>query len=512
MPYIKDSYSIKNNKLFNGLRPEKTNIKTDTKNFINFKEGDIIYQTGDEANYFYLVVEGSLKLKFTGWKGKDFITKETGDFIGEKEIFDEIRRQSSAVANADSVLYKIGAKELKALIKKIPQLYDNIIEFNSGDYKNIELSENENGDTMNPLPIDLEKDTVKIKDNTKIKKPITEETQEKSTASESYNTEQYFPNSEKENNNIEKKDEVQDFISEEESFPDVSLDESEEINYDSTKEDTGSIDNPEENNSTHLLEEKPNTENHESKQNPEKISWESLPGMSGEKSSEEKQKEDKREHPNIGHIINFISSDLAYPTSIIKYYINLLQKNTGDEEVGKILNSLSTQADNIMAVLISTLNYFTGNDVYKQEVLSFETVMNNILDSLSEYVESREMKLFKKFTGDAKVKIDRGLFYVVCYQIIRNSCDAMTSGGNIFVSSLKEENKIELEIKDEGKGIKDEIKEKVFTPFFSYGKENAQGLGLAISAKIMQAHEGEITFYPAEGVGTIFKITLPTVQ
>ncbi len=71
-----------------------------------------------------------------------------------------------------------------------------------------------------------------------------------------------------------------------------------------------------------------------------------------------------------------------------------------------------------------------------------------------------------------------------------------------------EDKEVEIRVADSGKGISEENLPRIFDPFFST-KKKGTGLGLAITAKIIEAHEGDISVESYPGRGTIFNIRLP---
>ncbi|SEF86428.1 sensor histidine kinase, partial [Algoriphagus boritolerans] len=80
----------------------------------------------------------------------------------------------------------------------------------------------------------------------------------------------------------------------------------------------------------------------------------------------------------------------------------------------------------------------------------------------------------------------------------------------VTVSTKNLGNKIEISVSDNGPGIPDAIKDKIFQPFFTT-KPTGQGtgLGLSLSYDIVKAHGGDISLESQEGLGTTFHITLP---
>ncbi|MEN2985795.1 MAG: ATP-binding protein, partial [Thermodesulfovibrionaceae bacterium] len=105
------------------------------------------------------------------------------------------------------------------------------------------------------------------------------------------------------------------------------------------------------------------------------------------------------------------------------------------------------------------------------------------------------------------VLIDPEEFKRVIINIIDNAIRAMNAQGEITIS-VKLNNSLVVEIADEGPGIDEEIKDKLFLPYFSKTKEGT-GLGLAIARKIITEHGGTISLIDNKPKGTIFRIEVP---
>jgi signal transduction histidine kinase len=81
--------------------------------------------------------------------------------------------------------------------------------------------------------------------------------------------------------------------------------------------------------------------------------------------------------------------------------------------------------------------------------------------------------------------------------------------GRIEVELLNNSGDVEVRVSDNGPGIPDPIRLRLFEPFVSYGKENGSGMGLAVAQKIIQDHGGEISVEQTSETGTIFRLTIP---
>lgn len=101
----------------------------------------------------------------------------------------------------------------------------------------------------------------------------------------------------------------------------------------------------------------------------------------------------------------------------------------------------------------------------------------------------------------------------VFLNLLMNAAEAMPTGGTLTVRTSVNEpaREIQIEIADTGKGIKDELREKVFQPFFTT-KSKGTGLGLAICKQIVEMHDGTISAVQNPEGGTIFRILLPITE
>ncbi len=102
-------------------------------------------------------------------------------------------------------------------------------------------------------------------------------------------------------------------------------------------------------------------------------------------------------------------------------------------------------------------------------------------------------------------KLERAL-----YNLLLNACEAApATGGRVEVAVSENAGAITIEVSDNGPGVADSIRDKLFHPFVSFGKENGTGLGLAVVQKIVQDHRGEIFVERTPNARTVFKILLP---
>jgi signal transduction histidine kinase len=111
----------------------------------------------------------------------------------------------------------------------------------------------------------------------------------------------------------------------------------------------------------------------------------------------------------------------------------------------------------------------------------------------------------------AEIEIDSMRLQRVLQNLVSNAVDALKSrmDGRIDVQAWVSDSVLNLMVRDNGGGIPSEIKDRLFEPFVTHGKENGTGLGLAIVRNVVTAHRGAITVETEPGQGTEFIIRLP---
>ena len=111
------------------------------------------------------------------------------------------------------------------------------------------------------------------------------------------------------------------------------------------------------------------------------------------------------------------------------------------------------------------------------------------------------------------VRVDIDLFKQALLNVVLNGVQAMPTGGNLEISSLSDDARREavVVVRDHGAGIATDIRDKVYNLYFTT-KKSGTGIGLAMTYKVMQLHHGAVSFAPADGGGTVFRLSLPLAE
>lgn len=213
--------------------------------------------------------------------------------------------------------------------------------------------------------------------------------------------------------------------------------------------------------------------------------------------------------------------------------------------IGRMASSISHDLRHSLAAIVANAEFLCESrltsdqreELY-QEVRTAVNSMTDLIDSLLEFSRTRES--LRPSYGDVKGTVERvvqairthpdfhGVHLVVSqvgnsvgwfdsrkleralYNLLLNACEAVTAdGGRVEVQLREIPNGVEVRVTDNGHGIPESIRERLFEPFVSYGKENGTGLGLTVVHKIVQDHGGDVAVEKTSENGTVFRIILP---
>jgi len=114
-------------------------------------------------------------------------------------------------------------------------------------------------------------------------------------------------------------------------------------------------------------------------------------------------------------------------------------------------------------------------------------------------------------SSGARINADRDLLKQAVLNLAVNGIQAMPQGGELGLAVTREGPQVELSVSDQGEGIAPEIRDKIFRLYFTT-KEKGSGIGLAMTFRIVQLHNGTIDFSSEKGRGTTFRIRFPSME
>jgi len=145
----------------------------------------------------------------------------------------------------------------------------------------------------------------------------------------------------------------------------------------------------------------------------------------------------------------------------------------------------------------------------QQRPLALPRLVEEVFTLTSPAAQERRVRLVPELPAeDGPLSGDAGRLKQVLINLIDNAVQASPQGGEVKLIAKREKDALVLQVSDQGAGIPEPEREKIFFPFFTT-KSGGTGLGLAITRKIVLAHQGSISVESQPGQGTVFRVTLP---
>jgi two-component system sensor kinase FixL len=214
----------------------------------------------------------------------------------------------------------------------------------------------------------------------------------------------------------------------------------------------------------------------------------------------------------LGQVVAEISHEIKNPLMMIGGFARQLASQASDE---KSISKLRIIVNEV-ARLENLLNEL--RDLYSPRTLDIrEMDINELLRETYELVKDdcERKNIEVEFRTDAaKVVVDgdRAKLKQVFLNLLKNAVEAVDKGGQVILSSTVKNQKVEISISDNGRGIPEKHRNKVFSPFFTT-KKHGTGLGLSVSKSILENHPGcSFGFESEEGKGTTFNVKMPVLR
>lgn len=212
---------------------------------------------------------------------------------------------------------------------------------------------------------------------------------------------------------------------------------------------------------------------------------------------------------SLGKMANFLIQDIKKPVLVSKRYADHLKEKELPADIKQVLEMMTDQLNQVADLVQTTSAYSQGKSVLRTVTSNLNDLLNDYTNRLDSYLRSKNCQIVTELDIPTTVKVDQKEFFQCFNHLIKNACEAMPDGGNIILITKVEESHVKITVKDNGLGIPDSLKDKIFEPFMSHGKKEGTGLGLSITKKLIEDHGGNIRVESTLGEGASFIISLP---
>jgi PAS domain S-box-containing protein len=216
----------------------------------------------------------------------------------------------------------------------------------------------------------------------------------------------------------------------------------------------------------------------------------------------------------LGQLASGVAHDFNNSLAAILGRAQLLRRQLKDEALVRNLEIIQTAAEDAAATVRRIQTFARKAPAKEFEVLDVGSLLNDAVEITRTrwQNEARLRGLEYEVTLDAEPGQNTygsaSELREVFVNLIVNAVDAMPEGGKLNISSERENGRLQLKFADSGTGMPEDVRQKIFEPFFSTKGAHGTGLGLSVSYSIIERHEGAISVASEPGRGTVFTINL----
>ncbi len=223
------------------------------------------------------------------------------------------------------------------------------------------------------------------------------------------------------------------------------------------------------------------------------------------KKEAEDEKKEKEKFREISAFTSGVAHEIKNPLNSLSLLFELLQRRV-PEELHKDVSLGKKEIQSVSRIIdqfSTTLKPFRLN----KEMFSLAGMVSDVRESLVKELDKDGVEISYSESSSISLHADKGLMQQAFTNVLTNSLDA-SERGKIEIHAWQKKGKVLVRINDLGRGITEEDKERIFEPFFST-KKKGMGVGLYLTKKIIEAHEGEIAVKSQTGKGTTFFMQIP---
>lgn len=210
----------------------------------------------------------------------------------------------------------------------------------------------------------------------------------------------------------------------------------------------------------------------------------------------------------IGEFTSMIVHEIRNPLTTVRMGLNALKAlELGERDRTRL--SLALEEENRLKQLLDEILQYAKPQVLATTRCDLNQLIRETVDTLSEQPDLSKRILTVSLSPTAvHVACDRDKLKQVLINLISNACEAINQGDEVKIS-LTQTNQVCFTVQNGGAPIPPDILARLTQPFFST-KSSGNGLGLAIVKRIIDAHQGSLTFTSTQETGTIATVQLPT--
>ena len=209
----------------------------------------------------------------------------------------------------------------------------------------------------------------------------------------------------------------------------------------------------------------------------------------------------------------YAAHELRTPLSLMQVLLDLYNSTRPPDQDADTLQTIkmvTEQNDRLSKMVKTLLDMSELQTVGRDEKIIVDALIDEVLEDLEPLAQEKNIKLIGKCKDITMIGSDI-LIYRLVYNLVENAIKYNHLDGQVTVTAYQKEKHIYLSVEDTGSGIPEDLRERVFEPFFRVDKSRSRelggvGLGLALVREIVRVHDGSITVRANSSGGTIFDV------
>lgn len=184
-----------------------------------------------------------------------------------------------------------------------------------------------------------------------------------------------------------------------------------------------------------------------------------------------------------------------------------------DTSAQQTISMITEQTERLSKMVRTLLDMSELQTIARDEEIAIAALVEEVLADLEPLAQEKGINLIEKCDNVLLMGSDI-LIYRLVYNLVENAIKYNFSGGTVTVNATQQNSQLHLTVEDTGNGIPEELKERIFEPFFRLDKSRSRelggvGLGLALVREIVRVHNGSILVKNNANSGTTFEVIFP---
>lgn len=208
--------------------------------------------------------------------------------------------------------------------------------------------------------------------------------------------------------------------------------------------------------------------------------------------------------------------ELRTPLAVMQLQIDLYNSSkhpNNDTSAQQTISMITEQTERLGKMVRTLLDMSELQTIARDEEIAISALVEEVLADLEPLAQEKGINLIEKCDNVLLMGSDI-LIYRLVYNLVENAIKYNFSDGTVTVTATQQNSQLHLTVEDTGNGIPEELKERIFEPFFRLDKSRSRelggvGLGLALVREIVRVHNGSILVKNNANSGTTFEVIFP---